>query len=368
MADLHIVCETTVEESFRVQQVRGLFDLSAEKTARVDIHAQAPPLDEPWQIGLIVGPSGSGKSTVARQLFGDALFQCAAWPADRAVVDGFGEALSMREICAALTAVGFSSPPAWLRPYRVLSNGERFRCDLARALVSGGELLAFDEFTSVVDRTVAKIGGMAVAKAVRGGRTAVKKFVAISCHYDISEWLCPDWIVDMATGRLARGRLCRPAMGLRIHSCGREVWGMFARHHYLSGHLPAGPCFLSTVQLPDQPPCPCGFAAIAPVLGHVGYWRISRIVVLPDYQGAGVGGVLRDAVAVQAMRRPGCRRLSIVTSHPGMVAGLKRSPDWVCTDVSNGSRRPGLLRGNRVKTSTGRMVCSFVWRPKNGGE
>lgn len=367
MPDVHIVCETTLEESFRVQQVRGLFDLGSEKTARVEIQAQTPPLDEPWQIGLIVGPSGSGKSTVARRLFGDSLFHGVLWPEGRAVVDGFPEQLSIRAICAALTGVGFSSPPAWLRPYHVLSNGERFRCDLARALMAGGELLAFDEFTSVVDRTVAKIGSLAVAKAVRGGQTSVKKFVAISCHYDISEWLCPDWILDMATGRLARGALCRPGIELRIYSCGRDAWIVFARHHYLSGHLPAGPCFLAIVQLPGEPPRACGFAAITPVVGHVGYWRIGRIVVLPDYQGAGIGGVLRDAVAAEAMRRPGCRRLSIVTSHPGMLAGLKASNSWVCVDVSNGSRRPGLLRGCPVKTSTGRMVCSFVWRPNNGG-
>ena len=101
----------------------------------------------------------------------------------------------IKDITGILTAVGFSSPPSWIKPYRVLSNGERFRCDLARAILEGGELVVFDEFTSVVDRTVARIGSAAVAKAVR--RTGPPRFVAISCHYDIARWLQPDWVLDM---------------------------------------------------------------------------------------------------------------------------------------------------------------------------
>ena len=111
-----------------------------------------------------------------------------------------------------LTAVGFSSPPAWVKPYRVLSQGEQFRCDLARALLTGKRRVVFDEFTSVVDRTVARIGSAAVAKAVRRSGAGVspantssaailvarKQFVAVTCHYDVAEWLEPDWVLDMA--------------------------------------------------------------------------------------------------------------------------------------------------------------------------
>ncbi len=95
-----------------------------------------PPSASPpsaWQIGLIVGPSGSGKSTIARRMFGARLYRPRQWPDDRAVIDGFG-ARPIKEITRLLTAVGFSSPPSWIKPYRVLSGGEQFRCDLARAL------------------------------------------------------------------------------------------------------------------------------------------------------------------------------------------------------------------------------------------
>ncbi len=114
------------------------------------------------------------------------------------MIDGFDPDVSIKRVTRLLTAVGFSSPPAWIKPYRVLSCGEQFRCDLARALLASRELVVFDEFTSVVDRTVAKIGSAAVSQAVRSGGFT-QRFVAVTCHYDVVEWLEPDWVVDMAT-------------------------------------------------------------------------------------------------------------------------------------------------------------------------
>ena len=66
------------------------------------------------------------------------------------------------------------------------------RVDLARALLEKDEV-CFDEFTSVVDRQVAKTACIAINKAVKA---TAKRFVAVSCHYDILDWLQPDWIFD----------------------------------------------------------------------------------------------------------------------------------------------------------------------------
>ena len=200
-----------------------------------------------WQVGLIVGPSGSGKSTVARKAFGDALQQTVDWPIDHAVIDGLRRPLGQGKSRMCCLASDSARHPAWLRPYSVLSNGEKFRCDLARALLDDRLLVAFDEFTSVVDRTVARIGSAAVSKAIRSGKIK-RRFVAISCHYDIAEWLEPDWILDMATGKLARGRLRRPAIDLEIIRADRSAWAVFKRHHYLNTSLnPAAGCFVAMV-------------------------------------------------------------------------------------------------------------------------
>lgn len=147
--------------------------------------------DKEWNIGLIVGGSGTGKTTIAKELFGDAYIKKFDYD-PKSVFDNMPSD-DVNEIERAFTSVGFSSPPSWLKPYHVLSTGEQMRCDLARAILSNKDLIVFDEFTSVVDRDVAKTCSLALQKAVRRKGT---KFIAISCHRDIVDWLNADWIYD----------------------------------------------------------------------------------------------------------------------------------------------------------------------------
>ena len=135
MPRVEVEVDCPVYDSFRVQQVAGMFDVPIDQRAGASFAVEVPGLDEEWQIGLIVGPSGSGKSTIARAAFGQCVYAMPPWPAEAAVIDGFGS-LPIRDIVGLLTAVGFSSPPAWIKPYSVLSGGEQFRCDLARALAT----------------------------------------------------------------------------------------------------------------------------------------------------------------------------------------------------------------------------------------
>src|SRR2546427_9408493 len=132
--ETHIAVETPIQNTPRVQQLRGMFDLPAETASRLEWHVHLPLEERPWHIGLIVGPSGCGKSTIARRLWPYHLIQAPAWPCDRAVVDGFPNELSIKDIVSLLSSVGFSSPPAWLRPFQVLSTGQQFRVTLARLL------------------------------------------------------------------------------------------------------------------------------------------------------------------------------------------------------------------------------------------
>ena len=110
----------------------------------------------------------------------------------KSVVDDMPKSAKMDDITKMFYAVGFGSVPSWLKPYSVLSNGEKMRVDLARALLEK-DFVCFDEFTSVVDRQVAQTACIAINKAIK---KTDKKFVAVSCHYDILDWLQPDWVFD----------------------------------------------------------------------------------------------------------------------------------------------------------------------------
>ena len=398
MPPLEIVVQCPVFDSFRVQQVAGMFDVPLAKKVTERFAVELPELaaEPDWRIGLIVGPSGSGKSTVARRLFGPRLVEQQSWPDDRAVVDCFGDR-SIREITSLLTAVGFSSPPSWIKPYKVLSGGERFRCDLARALAAAGSteqgaasgeqgaasteqgaasvehgesssavlpaprsvlpalpVLAFDEFTSVVDRTVAKVGSAAVAKAIRGGKIACR-FVAVTCHFDVTEWLAPDWVLDMSSCTFQRRCLRRPPIQLELFRCQSRLWRLFAKHHYLSGKLnPMARCYAALWE-----GMPAAFCATLPVIGRRRHWRISRIVTLPDYQGIGIG--MRVAEAVGDLHRAAGHRFNVTASHPALIAHCRASPSWRTIHVQkNGSRGKGKFAPG-YRGSVGRTVVSFEY-------
>ena len=198
MPSINIVVETDISRSARARQLEAMFDVPAQQKCQLQWSGELPIESESWNIGLIVGPSGSGKSTILNNIFGES---CQLDWKGKSVIDDFASSYSMEQISLVCQAVGFNTIPAWLRPYSVLSNGEKFRVELARRLLETQNTIVIDEFTSVVDRQVAQIGAHAVQKYVRKNN---RQFVAASCHYDIVDWLQPDWVFEPATMTFSR--------------------------------------------------------------------------------------------------------------------------------------------------------------------
>ena len=217
MPSFDIVREVTLDEkpSFRVSNVINNFDLDVD---HIHEHFQGNiDIEEmDWNVGLIVGGSGSGKSTIARQLFPDSYIEDHHYTAS-AVIDDMPNGKSVKDIEKMFTSVGFASPPSWLKPYSVLSNGEKMRVDLARAILDDNDMIVFDEFTSVVNREVAKTASYAISKAVR---KLDKKFIAVACHKDIIEWLEPDWMYDTDEKRFFVPRESSTARKWNLRSTG----------------------------------------------------------------------------------------------------------------------------------------------------
>ena len=189
MYNFDIVKKSDIEKTFRVAKVMADFDVSIEHSFEHFIGEIKLP--EKWNIGVIVGASGTGKSTIAKELFSDCYIKQFEYNA-KSVIDDMPKSKSVDEIEKMFYAVGFGSVPSWLKPYSVLSNGEKMRVDLAKALLEKDKV-CFDEFTSVVDRNVAQTACIAINKTIK---TQNKQFIAVSCHYDILEWLQPDWVFD----------------------------------------------------------------------------------------------------------------------------------------------------------------------------
>lgn len=191
MPHFNIIKESKYKKTFRNESIKGQFDLNIE-SIKEEFKGNIDIENKDWNVGLIVGSSGSGKSTIAKQVFEENYINKLNYGSE-SVIDEMPKDKSTQEITKTFNSVGFATVWSWLKPYHVLSNGEKMRVDLAKAMLSDKELIVFDEFTSVVDRTIAKTSSSAIQKAIRKNN---KKFVAVSCHYDIIDWLEPDWIYD----------------------------------------------------------------------------------------------------------------------------------------------------------------------------
>ena len=150
-----------------------------------------PPVglsDLDFQILVITGASGSGKSTFLREFDGytnaDNHYDCS-----KAIVSNFK---TPEEASYKLSAVGLNSMPVWCRPRNVLSVGEGFRADVALNLES---YTIFDEFTSTIDRNVAKSTCNGLQKYIR--RNNLKNIVLCSCHKDYIPFVQPDYVIDL---------------------------------------------------------------------------------------------------------------------------------------------------------------------------
>jgi GNAT superfamily N-acetyltransferase len=204
-----------------------------------------------------------------------------------------------------------------------------------------------DEFTSVVNRTVAQVGSAAVARAVRHRQ---QKFVAVTCHEDVLDWLQPDWVYRPAENHFTwRFLQSRPAFTLEVFRCAPAAWTLFAPHHYLSHRLAGGAvCFLAVHR--QQP---VGFSAW---LAFVGAGRRRRrehrTVILPDYQGIGLGHALSGLIA-SMWTGLGLGAVS-TTTHPALIRSRSRSPHWRWTRAPSFSRsREGRLRHAATRLTAG---------------
>lgn len=354
MPSSKFIRKTIIPKSFRNEKVKGMFDV--EKNIIINEWDIDIPIETmKWNIGAIVGASGSGKTTTAKELFSNFhLFEGFDWNKENTIIDDFAKEFTPKQITEALSKVGFSSPPDWLKPYCVLSNGQKMRADMARLMLESDKPFIYDEFTSFVDRQVAQIGSEAIQKYIR---KADKQFIAVTAHHDILEWLQPDWYYDMNKKEfhLKDSLRQRPKIELGIRKADQSEWKIFKSYHYLSAdHNAASHKYIAEINK-----IIVGWCSILhfPHPTTKNLKRIHRVVVLPDYQGIGIGNHLLNIVA--EMYKMQKMRVTITTSTPVFIHSLKNSNRWIMT------RRPSRVTGGtktavlKDSVSSDRLTASF---------
>ncbi|NBQ17674.1 ATP-binding cassette domain-containing protein, partial [bacterium] len=339
-------------------KISSIFDIPINEKLKKTWNFNFPIEEKDWKIGLIIGASGSGKTTLAKHIFNEENYHHSFEWGDSAFVEYFDKNISIEKIIETLNKVGFSSPPSWVLPFEKLSNGQKFRTEIARILLSNRELTIIDEFTSVIDRNVARISCMAISKFIK--KTENKKIVAVSCHYDVEEYLQPDWVFDVNTLEFKWGCLRRPEFKFTVYKCDKKAWKLFEGYHYLSSSLNnAAQCFV--MFLDDL--VPIAFSSyIHQQHPHVkNMKREHRTVVLPDYQGIGLGNMMSNFVA-EYVTSIKCK-YSSTTSHPALIFSRLKDKNWVL------SKAPKILnraQGKEKKSnSIGRVTATFLYKNNN---
>jgi len=316
-----IILENEIKNDKYTNYVYEAFDIQNQNNTKTEINYNFANLNDfEWNIGVIYGGSGSGKTTLLKQ-FG--LINDVNFDNNKPLISNF-DFMEPKDATMLLSSIGLSSVPVWLRPYKNLSNGEQYRAKLAYLVANAdeSETILIDEYTSVVDRDVAKAMSNSLQKYIRKNN---KKVILASCHFDIMNWLQPDWIYSPYKGRIERPDcLRREKIELQIFRCRLSTWSLFKHHHYLSQNLNSS----SNKYLIVWNDKPIGFIAILPFPhGNIqNGFRISRIVILPDFQGLGFGSKLCDYIS--GLYKKLNKTMYIKTSNPALWGFFEKSKNW----------------------------------------
>lgn len=230
------------------------------------------------------------------------------------------------------------------------------RAEIARLFLEETEKPAiYDEFTSVVDRQVAQVSSHAISKYIRRND---KQFVAVSCHRDIIDWLCPDWIFDTDKNEFQWRRLRRrPEIKLIIREGNQKEWKLFKDYHYLnSTHNASAKKYIAEIN-----EVPVAWCSVLPCPGRIkNLRRIHRLVVRPDYQGLGIGISLLSYVC--DCYKKNNYRISIVTSLSFLSRILEKNSLFICTHKGyKTGKSSGIFSSFNRTVSNQRLTATFEY-------
>lgn len=326
-------------DSFYCKKAADSVDLDIKKKLKHSLNVTAD-IDTEYNIGLIIGASGSGKTTLAKTMFNE--FECLSVDESKCVIDLFPDYMGYEDRAEMLTGIGLSAVPCWIKPINTLSNGQKERAKAALTIAKNKKngICVIDEWTSVVDRTTAKIMSSCVAKVARRNNIRV---VLLSCHYDIVSWINPCWVIDCNEQSYTDRRLlCRDykrkdTLEFEIRRASRESWRMFSKYHYLSENLPGGRLFIFGLFHNGKQ---IGFQCFANyVPNNKMILHFNRTVIHPDFQGYGLGIHLINETC-DIIKKMGYRVMGRFASIP-VAKALSRHDKWKLLAIKRKSAKHG---------------------------
>jgi ABC-type dipeptide/oligopeptide/nickel transport system ATPase subunit len=360
--------ECKMGDSFRCQKAADSVNLDPSQKDKHSLSIATDGFGE-YNIGVILGSSGSGKTTLAKKIFGDG-FEASVLDMSKAIIDQFPESMAYDDCVSALTGMGLTSIPCWIRPAFTLSNGQRARAEAALRLAMApvGQAVVIDEWTSVVDRSTAKVMSHRIQKEAR---RSGKKVILLSCHYDVIDWINPDFIVDCNTqsyeNRKAIGEVeahkRQDTLRLELRACRKESWSLFSKYHYLSANLAPDTKFTFGLFLGREQVAFCAFTRYA--FKNMKMLHSNRVVVHPDYVGLGLGIKMVDECS-EYLSSLGFTVRAKFTSRAMLKARLK-NPRWKLIKKDQVTSKTQNAVGLGMETA-GKKISATQTAARNGAK
>lgn len=351
---LEVLLESPVDKSFRCKLAADSLDIDVNKKSVHHLKIDNVQIPEDWNIGIIYGASGSGKTTLAKKMFGEDVFE-SPLKGELPIINQLPEALPYDECARLLNGIGLNSVPCWIRPVYTLSNGQRARAEAVLLMCQDKEIVCIDEWTSVVDRNVAKAMSHCIQKFAKAQK---KKIILLTCHYDIIEWLKPDWLIDCNKQEFVLPKSKdfffegRDKIQIDIRPADKASWKYFSKYHYLSEKLPKGQIYCFGVFIGEnQIGFQCFAQYVPPVKGRKKIFHSNRTVIHPDYQGFGIGIKVISLTSQYMVDTYDYKVMAKFSSTPVYKAMIKQ-PDWKFLKVvrTMGKMHQGGTMSKRVGT------------------
>jgi len=328
--DIEVILKSDINKEFRCQVAANSLDIDVEKKSIHHLKVNNVKIPNKWNIGLVYGNSGSGKTTMIKHLFGDKIFNVKL-NEDEPIINQLPKKMSYEDCATVLNGIGLNSVPCWIRPLKTLSNGQRARAEAVYLMTKSDDIVFIDEWTSVVDRTVAKAMSLCLYKYAKRNN---KKIILCSCHQDVLEWLHPDWMINCNKQKFILPKsedfffTKREQLKFEIKEIDRTSWKYFSKYHYLNERLPGGKIYLYGLFHNNNQ---IGFQCFANYVPHRKKTKIiyhsNRVVIHPDYNGLGLGMKMVDKCSELLLQKINCRIMAKFSSVPMYKSRIKNE-NW----------------------------------------
>jgi ABC-type ATPase with predicted acetyltransferase domain len=194
--DLNIVYKTNIiNPSERILKVADAFGVGIDETHK-QIIVENLTIPE-FNVLYLTGMSGSGKSSLLNEFKKEYDFEepVIDKESDTPIIDTIGKDLN--EALYLLNLVGLGEAFLYVKPYKILSDGQKYRYQIAKLIESNQNVWCIDEFCSFLDRTTAKIVSYNIQKIAR---RLHKKLIVATAHNDLQEDLQADYVFDFGMG------------------------------------------------------------------------------------------------------------------------------------------------------------------------